>query len=274
MYGAILGDIIGSVYEGDRHNVKHKDFPLFAENSRFTDDTLMTIAIADGIMNAGMTDDVDLLKKALVQSMQKFGRKYPDIGYGPRFRKWIFSDNPEPYYSYGNGAAMRVSSIAWLYQNDFNMMRTAARASAEVTHNHLESVKAAEATSCIIFMANRGENKQAISNYVKEEFGYNLDSSCDEIRPNYHFDVSCQGTMPPAIMSFLEGCNFEDVIRTAISLGGDSDTIGAIAGGMAEAYYGIPKRLIDECRKRLDRELLDVVDRFTDVLKRMRKNGG
>lgn len=258
MYGAILGDIIGSPYEFDR-SPKVKDFPLFSETSEFTDDTVMTIAVAEAFMDGEAGDET--LQGRLINAMRKYGRAYPHAGYGGRFSWWLTSSEPRPYGSYGNGSAMRVSSVAWLY-NDLETVRGMARLSAEVTHNHPEGIKGAESTAAAIFLARTGSTKEEIRDYITQEFGYDLSRTCDEIRPGYCHVESCQETVPEAITAFLEGESFEDVIRTAVSLGGDCDTLTAIAGSMAEGFFGVPEELKAECRKRLPEELRLVLDRF------------
>lgn len=266
MFGAILGDIIGSPYEFDSHNIKVKEFPLFSSNSKFTDDTVMTIAVASAFMKAGINANDEEIRQYLVQEMQTFGHLYPWAGYGNRFFQWLASNNPHPYNSYGNGSAMRVSSVAWLYDN-IEDVRHAAQLSAMVTHNHPEGIKGAEATASAIFLARKGYSKLDIKNYIEKEFKYSLNRSCDEIRPYYHHIETCMESVPEAITAFLEGNDFEDVIRNAISLGGDSDTISAIAGSIAEGFYGIPFELKEECRNRLPEPLLAVLIKFEAVLK-------
>ena len=262
MYGAILGDIIGSPYEFDAGE-KTKKFPLFSENSVWTDDTVMTIAVADAFLTAGLDAPEDQLKKQLVKFLRHYGKLFPKAGYGLRFWKWLHSWRPKPYNSFGNGSAMRVSSVAWLY-NDLESVRKAARISAEVTHNHPEGIKGAEATATAIFLARTGRSKDEIKSYITNEFGYDLSLTCDEIRPNYHHVQTCQETVPEAITAFLEGESFEDVIRTAVSLGGDCDTVAAIAGSIAEGFYGVPEELKNICRNRLAVELQWVLDKFID----------
>lgn len=255
MYGAILGDIIGSPYEFDQGN-KSKTFPLFSQRSTYTDDTVMTIAVAEAFM--GAPEDETEIKKRLVASMQKWGRRYPGAGYGLRFCDWLEADHPQPYNSFGNGSAMRVSSVAWLY-DDLDTVRRMARLSAEVTHNHPEGIKGAEATASAIFLARTGSSKAEIKAYIEDQFGYVLSRSCDEIRPGYYHVESCQETVPEAITAFLEGDSFEDVIRTAVSLGGDCDTLTCIAGSIAEGFYGIPEELKKECSNHLPKPLRDVL---------------
>lgn len=258
MYGAILGDIIGSPYEFDMGD-KSKDFPLFSKLSMFTDDTVMTIAVADAFMGAPYNDAI--IRQRLIRSMRKWARFYPDAGYGVRFINWLASKDPEPYNSFGNGSAMRVSSVAWLY-DDLDTVRRMARLSADVSHNHPEGIKGAEATASAIFLGRTGHSKAEIKAYIEEQFGYDLSRTCDEIRPDYYHVESCQKTVPEAITAFLEGGCFEDVIRTAVSLGGDCDTLTCIAGSIAEGFYGVPEELKQECRGRLAEDLLDVLQRF------------
>ena len=264
MYGAILGDIIGSPYEFDRGS-KAKDFPLFSDKSTFTDDTVMTIAIADAFLDKTLPMDEEIIQKQLIASMQRYGKLYPHAGYGGMFRRWLKSSNPRPYGSYGNGSAMRVASVAWLF-NDFWLMQRMARLSAEVTHNHPEGIKGAEATASAIFLARTSSTKAEIKAYIENVFGYDLSRTCDEIRPDYHHVESCQETVPEAITAFLEGESFEDVIRTAVSLGGDCDTLTCIAGAIAEGFYGVPEELKQECCNRLPEQLLDVLQRFDSFL--------
>ena len=259
MYGAILGDMIGAPYEFDMGD-KTKDFPLFSKGSVFTDDSVMTVAVAKALLD-GRDGDPAELSGLLVRSMRKWGRKYPYAGYGGRFSGWLRSADPQPYGSYGNGSAMRVSAAGWLYDT-LETTREMARRTAEVTHNHPEGIKGAEATAGAIFMARTGSDKEEIYRYIIREFGYDLSRTCDEIRPTYRHVESCQGTVPEAITAFLEGESFEDVIRTAVSLGGDCDTLTCIAGSMAEAFYGVPDELKAACRERLPAGMLAVLDRF------------
>ena len=259
MYGAILGDMIGAPYEFDRGG-KTKDFPLFTEKSSYTDDTIMTVAVAEALLevqNGAQTETRDLL----VRSLRKWGRKYPHAGYGVRFSRWLRSSDPQPYGSYGNGAAMRVSAAGWLY-GTLAMTRRMARRTAEVTHDHPEGIKGAEATACAIFMARTGSGKEEIREYICREFGYDLSRTCGEIRPGYRHVENCQETVPEAITAFLEGTGFEDVIRTAVSLGGDCDTLTCIAGSIAEAFYGVPVALEEACKARLPEDMREVLRRF------------
>ena len=259
MYGAILGDMIGAPYEFDRGD-KTKDFPLFGDRSEFTDDSVMTIAVAEALMDSAGKSEAKI-RKTLVSSMRRWGRRYPDAGYGARFIHWLWADDPQPYGSYGNGSAMRVSAAGWLY-GTLEEARHAARLTAEVTHNHPEGIKGAEATASAIFLARTGHGKEEIKDYIIREFGYDLSRTCDEIRPAYHHVETCQETVPEAVTAFLEGESFEDVIRTAVSLGGDCDTLTAIAGSIAEAFYGVPAGLKAECVKRLPDDMRQVLERF------------
>ena len=261
MYGAILGDIIGSPYEFDQGN-KSKDFPLFSAESECTDDTIMTIAVAAAFMKLSKDDDDQTIRWEVTRHMQALGRHYPYAGYGRMFRRWLQWDEPQPYESFGNGSAMRVSSVAWLY-DDLETVRRMARLSAEVSHNHPEGIKGAEATASAIFLARIGSSKVAIKAYIEDQFGYDLSRTCDEIRPTYCHVETCQETVPEAITAFLEGESFEDVIRTAVSLGGDCDTLTCIAGAIAEGFYGVPEDLKAKCRDYLD-ENLGMILRYWD----------
>ena len=232
MIGAILGDIVGSPYEFDSGE-KIKDFgPLFIEESNFTDDSVMTVAVAEGLMNAGIDSDIETIKSEVVKSMKSWGEKYPYAGYGYRFGMWLNSRDTEPYGSWGNGSAMRVSSVGWLYDS-LERTREVARATAEVTHNHPEGIKGAEVTASAIYLARIGSSKNEIKQYIKDEFSYDLSRTLDEIRPSYHHVESCQETVPEALTAFFEGNDFEDVVRNAVSLGGDCDTLTCIAAGIA-----------------------------------------
>ena len=265
MYGAILGDIIGSPYEFDRGD-KTKTFPLFSKKSTCTDDSVMTLAVGKALMDVGTDANVEEIKKAVVAEMQSWGKKIPNAGYGGKFYFWIRERHPKPYGSWGNGSAMRVSAAGWLYDS-LERTREVARATAEVTHNHREGIKGAEAVAAVIYLARHNTSKEKIKQYVTEQFHYNLNRTLDEIRPTYSMDVSCQRTVPEAIIAFLEGNDFEDVVRNAVSLGGDTDTLGAIAGSMAEAFYGINGDLIAECRNRVDQsKMIPVLEQFTGTL--------
>ena len=265
MYGALLGDMIGAPYEFDRGN-KTKDFELFNREVEYTDDSVMTIAVAQALMSCDRKAGEEEITTAVVRSMQEWGQRYPHAGYGGRFAEWLRSRDPQPYNSWGNGSAMRVSSAGWLYDT---LMRTGevARWTAKVTHNHPEGIKGAEATASAIFMARTGSTKQEIKDYIIKEFGYDLSRTCDEIRPHYRMDESCQGTVPEAIISFLEGNSLEDVIRNAVSLGGDTDTLACIAGSIAEAFFGVPVEMKEECMARIEYDMQRVLKEFEKVRK-------
>jgi ADP-ribosylglycohydrolase len=255
MLGAIAGDIIGSVYEGkvSWQSAMTPDFePLFHPLARFTDDTVLTIAVAEFLLRGG--ELIDLLKE--------YARRYPSAGYGGSFRRWAASASREPYNSWGNGAAMRVSPIGFAYDSlDEVLLR--AKGTAEVTHDHPEGIKGARATAAAIYLARTTRDKHAIKDYIEREFGYRLDARIDELRPRFDFQVSCQATVPPAITAFLESKDYEHAIRLAVSLGGDSDTIACIAGGIAQAYYGgIPVEIRDQSLARLDDRMRSVVREF------------
>jgi len=209
MLGAIIGDVVGSVYEWN--NIKRKDFPLLREDCFFTDDTVMTVAVAEALLNGGHTED-------FINAMKKYGRMYPNAGYGSRFNEWLFSNNTKPYNSFGNGSAMRVSPVAWFF-DALEEVQELAEKSAAVTHNHPEGIKGAQATASAIFLARTGETKEAIKTYIERQYGYDLGRTLDEIRPNYVFNETCQETVPQAIIAFLESTGFEDAIRNAVSLG-------------------------------------------------------
>jgi ADP-ribosylglycohydrolase len=253
MLGAIAGDIIGSVYE--HHPIKTTDFPLFSPRSRFTDDTVMTIAVAEAILR----------KTDYARMYLKYGRMYPHAGYGGMFMLWLFSADPQPYNSFGNGSAMRVSPVGLAFSSLEEVLREAKR-SAEVTHNHPEGIKGAQAAAATVFLARKGEEKTAIKKFIESHFGYSLEKSLDEIRPSYRFDVTCQGTVPQAVTAFLESEDYEDAVRKAISLGGDSDTLACITGGMAQAFYrSVPEKIVNEVRCILTDDLLEIVDEFNET---------
>lgn len=250
MIGAIAGDIIGSVFE--YCNVKNTNFTLFNPGSTFTDDTVLTVAIADAV----------LYDKDYATTLKQYGRRYPDAGYGGRFIRWLSLENPKPYCSYGNGSAMRVSPVGFAFEPLEKVLAEAER-SAAVTHNHPEGIKGAQAVATAVFLARHGCNKEEIKADLTARFAYNLAQTLDQIRPHYRFDVSCQGSVPQAIIAFLESENYEDAIRKAISIGGDSDTIASIAGAIAQAYYGpIPPFIDRKVRQMLPPDLLEVVEAF------------
>ena len=270
MYGAIAGDFIGSPYE--HNNIKTKDFPLFSEESRLTDDSVMTIAVADALIayfdDNGTKDlsgkgDREALKNRFYIGFRKWGMRYPNAGYGGSFYRWLH-EGGEPYNSWGNGSAMRVSPVAWYFE-DINVVREVARISAEVTHNHPEGIKGAEAIASAVFMARKGFMKSDIKEYIATEFGYNLSKTIDQIRPNYTFDVSCQGSVPQAIRAFIDGIDFEDVVRNAVSLGGDSDTLACMSGGIAAAYYGMNRRIESHVRLSLTNDQLEIWNKNADL---------
>ena len=256
MIGAIIGDIAGSRFEW--RNIKSKDFTLFTNACEPTDDSIMTLAVAQAIMNCN--GDYSRLENETVSCMQEYGRAYPNAGYGGRFHRWIFSRDPKPYNSYGNGAAMRVSPCGFAATTLEEAMML-AHAVTRVTHNHPESLKAAEAVASAIYLARMGKTLEEIKAHIAEHY-YSIDFSLDEIRPTYIFDVSCQGSVPQAFEAFFESTGFEDAIRNAISIGGDSDTIAAITGGMAEAYYGVPEDIRTQAMEFLDEKLAGILKRF------------
>jgi ADP-ribosylglycohydrolase len=250
MIGAIAGDIIGSVYES--HCLKTTEFAIFTTHSTFTDDTVLTIAVADCILNG----------KDYATTFKQYARKYPYAGFGGMFFRWVKSNSLKPYNSFGNGSAMRVSPIGFAFDTVEEVLAEAKR-SAEVTHNHPEGIKGAQAVAAAIILARKKESKSKIKDFIERNFGYNLHQTLEEIRPHYYFDETCQGSVPQAIIAFLESDNYEDAVRKAISLGGDSDTIACMTGGIAQAYYQtIPAYIIKEVKKRLDPELLKVVEQF------------
>ena len=258
LYGAIIGDISGSCYE--RNPIKTKDYKFIRHSGHFTDDTVMTIAVADALLSCHGFNERDV-KDAVTEAMQRWGRKYPHAGYGHGFKGWLKADNPHPYKSYGNGAAMRVSAVALLayISNNFDLVRDVARWTAEVTHNNPEAVKSAEAVASAINLAQHGVDKDEIKSYLENEFGYDLSRSLDEIRPTYGFEVAAAKSVPEAIIAFLESENFEDAIRNAVSLGGDADTQAAIAGSIAEAFYGVPEEFKTKVREKLPSDMLAVL---------------
>ncbi|AFH49644.1 ADP-ribosylglycohydrolase [Ignavibacterium album JCM 16511] len=252
MLGAIAGDIIGSIYEFDDYKPDY-DFPLFSIDSHFTDDTILTVALADSILN----------HENYRIKLYEYYHRYPYSGYGGFFRKWANVRNAPPYNSYGNGSAMRVSPVAWAY-NDLETVLVKAKESAEVTHNHPEGIKGAQATASAIFLARSGSSKSEIKDFIEKTFGYFLDYDLEILRSNYTFNETCQNTVPQAIYTFLISENFEDSIRKAIYIGGDSDTLACINGSIAEAFYEIPQFIINEVIDRLDKNLLLIVNKFRE----------
>lgn len=250
MLGAIVGDIIGSIYEVN--NIKTKDFPLFQPTCHFTDDTVLTVAVADVILNQG----------DYVKTFKKYYHQYPQVGYGGNFKKWAKSERCEPYNSWGNGSAMRVSPVGFAF-NDLESVLKEAKRSAEVTHNHPEGINGAQAIAAAVFLARTGHTKVEIKNYIETQFKYNLNHTLAWLRPRYYFDVSCQGSVPQAIIAFLESTDVEDAIRNAISIGGDSDTIAGIAGSIAQAFYGsIPELMVQKVYQLLDEPLQAITAQF------------
>ncbi|WP_371801864.1 ADP-ribosylglycohydrolase family protein [Candidatus Lokiarchaeum ossiferum] len=250
MIGAIFGDIVGSLYEWN--NIKTTNFEIFNPEAFFTDDSVLTIALAESILSG--TD--------YVKNLRKFYKLYPDESYGTSFRHWAALEDSEPYNSWGNGSAMRVSPIGFVY-NTIESVLMEAKKSAEITHNHEEGIKGAQATAISIYFARIGKSKKYIKDFIESHFGYDLSISLDSIRPSYKFDVSCQGTVPPAIRAFLESDNFLHSIRLAVSLGGDSDTLACITGGIAHAYYGtLDKKITDYLYQKLDSFLTQITKNF------------
>lgn len=256
LYGTIFGDIAGSTYEF--RACKNYKFTTVPEKSHFTDDTVMTLAIASWLMKN--PDDLEVL----IKEMQFFGNRYPKAGYGGMFRKWLIAEDPKPYNSFGNGSAMRVSPCAWVAKS-LDEALTLATKSAEVTHNHPEGIKGAQAVAAAIWMARNGSTKEEIKAYIESTFEYNLSRTIKEIKESgYDFDSTCQGSVPESIIAFLESEDYEDCIRKAIWLGGDADTQAAIAGSIAEAFYDMPVRFIGDVEKRLDKYLLSVLNKFNE----------
>ncbi len=256
MIGAIIGDIVGSIYEF--RNIKTKNFSLFDEQCFFTDDSVMTFAVAKALMNCG--GDYSKLTKETIICMQSFGRLYPEAGYGSYFRYWIKSSDPQPYNSFGNGSAMRVSPCAYAAET-LNEVLMLAKNTAEVTHNHPEGIKGAQATAAAIFLARTGKSITEISEYINNNY-YRIDFTLDEIRDTYSFNETCQNSVPQALQAFFESTDFEDAIRNAISIGGDSDTIAAITGSVAEAYYGVPMDIRNKALCFLEDDLTEILVEF------------
>jgi ADP-ribosylglycohydrolase len=274
LIGAIIGDIIGSRFEFNNH--RSKNFELFTDECQVTDDSIMTLAVAKAIMETEKKikpllnkhdnnyDYHILLETMTIKYMQEIGRKYPYCGYGGMFGSWIFSNNPEPYNSFGNGAAMRISPVGIIAHTDYEACELSEIVTS-ITHNHTEGIKGAEATAVAIFMAKRGFSKEEIFHKINKSY-YNLDFTIDEIRDTYKFNETCQETVPQAIVAFLESISFEDAIRTAVSVGGDSDTLAAITGSIAEAYYGVPKDIKEKALTYLDAELRSIYDEWCEFM--------
>ena len=273
MIGAIIGDIVGSRFEFNNH--KSKDFELFTDECFVTDDSIMTLAVAKALIETERTfkngednyrvskDYLDRLAENTVLYMQTIGIKYPNCGYGGHFGQWIFSENPKPYESYGNGAAMRISPVAAIAASE-DEIKALSKAITGVSHNHVEGMKGAEATAMAIYMAKTGYDKAEIRKVVSDQY-YNLDFWLDDIRSTYRFNETCQETVPKAIQAFIEAETFEETIRNAISLGGDSDTLAAIAGSIAEAYYGVPDVIVEKALGYLDGALLEIYNEFNSI---------
>ena len=264
MIGAIIGDIVGSSHEFN--SIKTTNFNLFDKRSRYTDDSVMSMAVAEWLM-----DDPAHLHEVLEQKMVKYGSLNPDAGYGGMFFRWLFhpervfkSGKREAYNSFGNGSAMRVSAVGWLF-NTLEETERVAGISASITHNHPEGIKGAQATAAAIWLAKNGKSKQEIKDYISVKYGYNLDRTCNQIRPDYDFDVTCQGSVPESIIAFLDSTDYESTIRLAVSLGGDSDTQACIAGGIAEAFYkDIPAEIVSRAMRLVPSYFKDTLKRFYD----------
>ncbi len=270
MIGAIIGDIVGSRFEFNNH--RSKDFELFTDKCFVTDDSIMTLAVAKAILETDKAvlesqnntrhdeEYLDRLSENTVSTMQVIGRNYPNCGYGGNFGQWIFSENPQPYGSYGNGAAMRISPVGAIAES-VDEVKLLSRAVTAISHNHVEGLKGAEATAMAIILARTGHSKDQIREYILDNY-YEIDFTLDEIRGSYRFDVTCQGTVPQAIQAFIEANSFVDAIRNAISIGGDSDTLAAITGSIAEAYYGVPDELVEKALGYLDDDLLGIYNEW------------
>lgn len=250
MIGAIAGDIIGSIYEHDQ--IKSKDFPLFHHQCRFTDDSVLTVAVADAILNG----------RPYKESLHDIGRRYPGVGYGGSFIDWLNSDHPQPYNSWGNGSAMRVSPVGFAFDTEDEVLCESEK-TANISHNHPEGIKGAQATAFAVFLARTNHTKEEIREQINQRFGYNMNRTVEDIRPIYAFDISCQGTVPEAIIAFLDSTSYEDAVRNAISLGGDSDTLACITGGIAEAFYGkVPQSIQTKVKEVLPRDLWTITETF------------
>ena len=256
MLGSIIGDIVGSRFEWN--NIKTKDFEFLTDECFFTDDSVMTISVADALMKAG--NDLDALSEQAIKSMQTNGRPYPDCGYGGNFYYWIYTDNPQPYNSFGNGSAMRVSACGFVAKS-LEEAKALSEAVTKVSHNHPEGIKGAEATAVAVYLARTGKSIEEIEKHINDNY-YPMNFTLDGIRDSYEFNEICQDTVPQALKAFFESSSFEDAIRNAISIGGDSDTLAAITGGIAEAYYGIPYSIREKAMSYLDEPLREIVERF------------
>lgn len=268
MYGAIIGDVVGSRYELD--GIKSKDFVLLNSENEYTDDTVMTVAVANALVRH--IEGAEDFKPALIEEMQTLCKKYPKAGYGESFKKWLNGTDPKPYYSFANGSAMRVSPCA-LVARTLDEAIDLAKQSAEITHNHPDGIKGAQAVSAAIFLAKTGKSKEDIRCYINDNY-YSLNKTLDQIRPDYEFDLACEESVPQAILCFLESENFEDALRNSVSLGGDSDTIAAMAGSIAWSYYSYGRQLpqdMQELRNRINSyltpDILQCVENFERMLK-------
>lgn len=251
MIGAIIGDIVGSVFEGNP--IKTTRFPLFSQRATYTDDTVLTVAVAHAILQGADYSE----------TIKDFGRRYPAAGYGGSFYEWLYRSENAPYNSWGNGSAMRVSPVGFAFSDSVEAVLAEAEKSAAVTHNHPEGIKGAQATALAVCLALTGAGKDAIRTQITDRFGYDMNRTMDEIRPGYHFRISCQESVPESIIAFLESRDYESAIRNAVSLGGDSDTMACIAGGIAQAHYKtIPEEIIKEAESRLPAEFISIINRF------------
>ncbi len=261
MFGAIIGDIVGSRFEFDRGN-KSREFELFTSECDYTDDSVMTVAVAEALLDVGKDADEATVKAALIKSLKKWGQKYPYAGYGAKFIGWVLSDDPEPYGSYGNGSGMRVSSVGWLYDT-IERTREVARWTAEITHNHPEGIKGAESTASAIFMARNRASKEEIKKYLEDEFGYDLSRTLDDIRPDYEHVEDCMHTMPEAFTCFLEADSYESTLRNVMYIGGDTDTLCAIAGAIAEAFWTTPADIVKKAEEFIPEDIMEIIKRFS-----------
>lgn len=259
MLGALIGDIAGSPYEWS--NCKSKDFPLLEPRCRMTDDSVMTAAVASAVL-MGDLENLDAFRQNVITEMRRLGNQFPGLGYGPRFERWLKAEDPQPYHSLGNGSAMRVSPVAWAAES-LSQCLALAKASAEVTHDHPDGIAGACCVAGAVYLARTGADKVAIRDHVTRY--YPLNFTLDEIREAYQFDVSCAGSVPQAMEAFLEAADFEDAIRGAVSIGGDSDTIACMAGAVAAAFYGIPRDIREAALPFLEGEVRNIFDRFIQV---------
>lgn len=259
MLGALIGDIAGSPYEWS--NCKSKDFPLLEPRCRMTDDSVMTAAVASAVL-MGDLENLDAFRQNVITEMRHLGNQFPGLGYGPRFERWLKAEDPQPYHSLGNGSAMRVSPVAWAAES-LSQCLALAKASAEVTHDHPDGIAGACCVAGAVYLARTGADKEAIRDHVTRY--YPLNFTLDEIREAYQFDVSCAGSVPQAMEAFLEAADFEDAIRGAVSIGGDSDTIACMAGAVAAAFYGIPRDIREAALPFLEGEVRNIFDRFIQV---------